>query len=136
MHKFNINFTFTFTQVNTNGIISFNQTNTAYTPTDLPVNTNILAVYWADVDTTGVGIIFYRETTNSALLSRASIEIQNAFSIEFFATHLIIATWNSTGYYNSRTDKVYLYVCVETTYIVQKNNKNYDLKSSRDQSLQ
>ena len=51
-------------------------------------------------------MVFYRETTTSNLLNKASIDIQNAFGATFVATHLFIATWNAVGYYNSRTDKV------------------------------
>ena len=68
----------------------------------------MIAPYWADVDTTGTGQIYYRQTTNSTLLARATNEIRMAFptSQNVNVTNLLIATWDSVGYYDSRTDKV------------------------------
>ena len=98
-------------QVNNNGIISFNTSYVYYNPTPFPVSgTNVLAPYWADFDTRPHegGTVFYRETTNSTLLKRASVDVQNAFASTFFATHLFIATWNATGYYSLNTNEVCL----------------------------
>ena len=69
---------------------------------------NILVPYWADADTrpAGGGTVYYRETTNTALLDRASTEIQNAFGLNFSATYLFIATWDAIGYYSNHIDKV------------------------------
>ena len=106
--------------MNTNGIISFNRSFTAHTPIPFPVNNvNILAPFWADVDVTRGGTIFYRETTNYTLLNKTSVDIQNAISSTFFPTHLFIATWNATEYYGSNTDKVHTYVCL---YKLWSNN--------------
>ena len=52
-------------------------------------------------------MVFYRETTTSTLLNKASIDVQNAFGTTFDATHLFIATWNAVGYYSNHTDKVF-----------------------------
>ena len=76
----------------------------------LPLNEDIklIAPYWADFDTRGIGQIYYRQTNNSALLARATNEIQMAFptSQNVNVTNLFIITWDSVGYYNSGTDKV------------------------------
>ena len=47
----------------------------------LPLNDNVqmVAPYWADFDTRGTGQIYYRQTTDSALLSRATNEIRMVF---------------------------------------------------------
>ena len=68
----------------------------------------IIAPYWADVDIRGVGQIFYRQTDNSTLLTKAAKEIGNAFptSKNLTVTSLFIVTWDSVGYYNAKTDKV------------------------------
>ena len=68
----------------------------------------IIAPYWADVDTSGTGQIFYRQSTDPSLLARATSEIQAAFPASENVTiqSLVIVTWDKVGYYNSNTDKV------------------------------
>lgn len=68
----------------------------------------IIAPYWADVDTRGIGQILYRQTKNSTLIARATNDIRAAFSTSqnVNVTSLLIVTWDSVGYYNRRTDKV------------------------------
>lgn len=77
----------------------------------------MLVPYWADSDTrpAGGGTVYYRETTNSTLLDRASMEIQNAFTLSFSPTHLFIATWDAIGYYPEQIDKVFNYVTLYLT---------------------
>ena len=71
-------------------------------------------------------MVYYRETTNSTLLHRASVDIQNAFaSSTFFATHLFIATWNAVGYFNLNTNKVLKYER-NTVVINQFYDNNFD----------
>ena len=68
----------------------------------------MIVPYWADVDTTGTGQIYYRQTTDSTLLARATNEIRMGFPTypNVNVTNLLIATWDSVGYYDSSTDKV------------------------------
>jgi len=103
-------------QVNNNGIISFGNPFSQFNPSRFPRNTTdaLIAPFWADADTRsdGSGTVFYRETNESSLLQRASREIQDGLSVSFSPSHLFIATWNSIGYYDRRTDRV--------IYIVQK----------------
>ena len=80
--------------------------------TSLPVNLKkFIAPYWGDVDTRGTGEIYYRETTNSTLLTKATSEIQTAFPMNqnVNITNLFIATWDAVGYYSRGTDKVGMY---------------------------
>jgi len=112
-------------QVNTNGIISFTNPISAYTPDSFPLGNSqeLIAPYWGDVDTTGTGIIWYRETTDPDLLERADNEIRQAFPtlIRYASEFLFIATWDHVGYYNSNTDRVcvtmqldvYVYITVD-----------------------
>jgi len=74
-------------------------------PTRLGQDT-IIAPFWADVDTTGTGTVYYRETSDPSLLSRAANEIQSTVAASFMPSHLFIATWDAVGYYMNRTDKV------------------------------
>ena len=99
-----------FIQVNDNGVISFNSRYNVRTPLSLPLSgtRQIIAPYWADVDTRRSGQIFYRQTTNATLLSRATSEIRTAFPTSENVTiqSLLIATWNNVGYYYFNSDKV------------------------------
>ena len=98
-------------QINDNGVISFAR-HFAYSyrsPRPLPlIGIAFIAPYWADVDITEAGQIFYRQTTDPNLLSRASREIQTAFSLnkDPEIKHLLIATWNAVGYFSLGSDKV------------------------------
>ena len=82
------------------------------TPCSFPLTRTdeIIAPYWADVDTRGTGDIYYRQTTDPSLLARATSEIITAFpdSPDLTITNMFIATWDRVGYYNQRTDKVSL----------------------------
>ena len=101
---------FVLMQVNDNGVISFGSRYNVRTPLSLPLNgtDKIIAPYWADVDTRGTGKVFYRQTTDPALLARATSEIREAFSNSenITITDLLIATWDNVGYYNQKSDKV------------------------------
>ena len=102
---------FLYTQVNTNGLISFVSEATFDPPQPFPPNNDsaLIAPFWSEVDTRGTGNVFYRQTTNDTeLLSKAAYEIQEAFAEfhEFAPTMLFIATWDGVGYYNSQTDLV------------------------------
>ena len=63
----------------------------------------MIAPYWADVDTSKYGEIFYRQSTNSTLLARASREIQAVLSLtrSIEIKNLLIATWDAVSYYGS-----------------------------------
>jgi len=97
------------TQINDNGIISFGSSYNVHTPLTFPLDgKQIIAPYWADVDTRGSGQVFYRQTTDPGLLARATSEIRAAFSESRNVTiqNLLIATWYRVGYYNQKFDKV------------------------------
>jgi len=100
-----------FIQVNNNGIISFENSFSAFNPSRFPragTANHLIAPYWADVDTSGGGrgTVFYRQTTNFNLLLRASREIQDGLSVTFFLSHLFIATWDAVDYFSSSNDRV------------------------------
>ena len=59
-----------------------------------------IAPFWGDVDTRNGGVVFYRESTDTALLQRATRDIRRAFR----ATWIFIATWDSVAFYGSRGD--------------------------------
>lgn len=113
MHTVKINLLiFPYFQVNNNGAISFTRAISQFTPDPFPLNStqDIIAAYWGDVDTRPAdgGTVWYRETSNSLLLSRFRDEIRAAFpnQREFIPTSLFIVTWDHVGYYRQNTDKV------------------------------
>ena len=70
----------------------------------------LIAVFWGNVDTRGTGTVWYHGSTDNVLLSKASMDIRNAFPAQadagFAATDLFIATWDRVGYYSRHTDLV------------------------------
>ena len=108
----NFNTLSTFMQVNNNGVLSFERFVRQFTSDPFPLVDNpelmLIAPYWADVDTRGTGRVWYRQTSDAALLSRARREIRSAFvsQMTFDPTMLFIATWDHVGHYNRRTTLV------------------------------
>ena len=99
-------------QVNTDGLISFGQPvpqNNSY-PFPLSGDTGLqfIAPFFADVDTRGTGVVWCRETRNTTVLNRAGEEIRKTFTnhFSFQPEFVIIATWDSVGYFDSHTDLV------------------------------
>ena len=96
-------------QVNTNGAVSLDGILQHYT--DVPlfmIDTALIAVFWADVDTRGSGEVFYRQTNESHFVANVTESIRGAFegADEFVPTTLFIATWKSVGYFDRNTDQV------------------------------
>ena len=73
-----------------------------------------IAPFYANVDITGTGNVFYRQTADTNLLTRATNEIQSASLASTNASikNLLIVTWNDVGYYRNHTDKVCTYICM------------------------
>ncbi|XP_014813473.1 PREDICTED: sushi, nidogen and EGF-like domain-containing protein 1 [Calidris pugnax] len=104
--------------VNNNGVISFDTRISQYTPDPLPLadGRSFVAPYWADVDNVLGGDIFYRETTEPALLARVTQDINQYFpTTPFSATWALVATWDHVAYYGSTTDKGNTFQAVLTT---------------------
>jgi len=97
-------------QVHDNGIISLDRSFvTSHTVSlPLPENDKVIAPFWANIDIRNIGNVYYRETTDPSLLSRATSEIRATFpkSKNVTITSLFIVTWDSVGYYYRHNDKV------------------------------
>ena len=119
-------------QVNENGVISFNHPYNVRTPLSLPLigTQQIIAPYWADVDTRGTGEIFYRQSTDPSLLARASREIRRDFSLIYNIKHLLIVTWNAVGYFRKHVDKVCYQANINEYSYKPKNNSIHLLYST------
>jgi len=74
-----------------------------------------------DVDTRPAsgGFVYYRQTTDATLLTKARNQVRALFSAfsSFTPTFLFIATWDHVGYYNRHTEKVSLKFDYSYSYI-------------------
>jgi len=90
--------------VDTNGLISFLREVSQFTPDAFPLagDRRLVAAFWADVDTRqNQGRVYYRETTDSAILQRATDDVRRSFVklTRFTATWVFVASWNRVTYY-------------------------------------
>ena len=85
-----------------------------YTPVPFPIAGRFLiAPFWADVDTTGTGDVYFMETEDPNLLEDAKEIILRSTSqavglSRFEPRWMLIATWFRVGYFSSHTDKVFV----------------------------
>ena len=96
-------------QINNNGLLSFYAAHIAHTSEPFPLPQTLIAPFWADVDTrNGAGVVYYRETTSSAIVSKVAQDVQLAFPDQppFTAKSVVIVTWYQVGYYEENDDKV------------------------------
>ena len=96
----------------------------SYTPHSLPINDyKFIAPYWADVDVRDNydvpgyvvgGEVFYRQSTEHELLTRATNEIKEVFSLseDFEITNLFIATWDTAAYFSMHDHKVTICIVI------------------------
>lgn len=83
--------------MNTNGVLSFDQRFNEFTPRPFPISTRrLISPYWENFETARFGHVYYRNTTEHALLWRAQFYLQDIFpsAQNYFPTYLIIATWD------------------------------------------
>ncbi|XP_077312589.1 uncharacterized protein LOC143933542 isoform X4 [Lithobates pipiens] len=109
---------YSYLYVNNNGLLSFRSSISQYTPQALPValGNPFLAIFWADVNNALAGDIYYRESTDPSLLSRATNDIRTYFhGVDFTAQWVLVATWHRVAYYGSSTNKVNTFQAVLTT---------------------
>ena len=111
-------------QVSINGAIFFGDgTDTSYVSNQdsfpLGEGRKFVAPFWADVDTTNAGDVWYRQSTSQTMLTKANMQIKHAFPLQipFTATHLIIATWDKVGYFDGKMDKVMIFSLLKILYV-------------------
>ena len=94
-----------FIKVNTNGVVSFLVAVSQFTPDPFPLGDQrrLISPFWGDVDTRNGGVVSYRESTDTALLQRATKDIRRAFvrHQKFTATWIFIATWDRVAFYGA-----------------------------------
>ena len=79
-------------------------------------NNKFVAPYWANVDLTGTGQVFYRQTNDAAIVARSTKEIKSAFPLsqDTYITNVLIVTWYGVGYYRKQTNLVRLFVSMHS----------------------
>jgi len=101
-------------QVSTNGLISFNNSYTAYIPKTFPISEQVVAPYWDDSDTRKKGFVRYAVITKdnatlSCLLDHTSNFISSQKSVDFKASWMLVARWvDLCPYGDNDCKKVYL----------------------------
>ena len=102
-------------------MISFLVEVSQFTPDAFPLggNRRLIAPFWADVDTTKGGVVYYRETQDLALRTRVSEEIRKYFVRQrhFSAKWLMIATWSNVARFGGTSS---LHVCINIMQITRK----------------
>lgn len=106
--------------VNTNGHVSFVSQVPDYRPDSilpLGLDSPLIAVFLADVDTTRTGRIYYRWTDQEDVLQRTAYDIRQHFSgfESYMPSLLFIATWENVGFYNAKSDKLNTFQLVLVT---------------------
>ncbi|KAL1423396.1 hypothetical protein MTO96_021153 [Rhipicephalus appendiculatus] len=93
--------------VNDNGIVSFLTEVPSFFSAPFPLTYPIMAPLYSDVDTRGVGRVFYRETQEPSLLARFEQTVGANFAAgsTFRARSLFVATWEGVGYYERKSDR-------------------------------
>ena len=66
-----------------------------------------IILFSGNADTTGIGNVYYRITTNQTLLNQVAQTINNAFGeTSSVPQYLVVATWFQVGYFRRKIDKV------------------------------
>ena len=107
-------------QINTNGVLSFQSpfTLSGYVSQGFSlsdVNSTVIVPFWDTLGIRRFGNIFYRTTSNAALLQRAHDQLQELFpsSGNFIPTTLFIATWDRVAEREGATQvSAYVMVCL------------------------
>ncbi|XP_063989907.1 nidogen isoform X2 [Diachasmimorpha longicaudata] len=97
--------------VNGNGVLSFIRSMQRFFNIAFPLDDPVIAPLYTHVDTRGSGAIYYSETDDPEVLSRAGGMVRSAFknTDNFDPTNVFLATWLDVGYYNEKSDKVNTY---------------------------
>ena len=100
---FKLDFTFSFSicidfsQINTNGYITFHAYDGLHQPMPFPIPIPMIAPFWVDTDTTceGLGYVYFRETTATSVRTKVFNDIKNYLSqsLEFYPPSVVIVTW-------------------------------------------
>ena len=110
-------------------MVSFDAAVSTFTPEAFPISGSrvLLSPYWGDVDTRpdpDGGFVYYRNTTDSTLLTKAMNQVRTLFPAfaNFTPTFLFIATWDHVGYFRQHTDKVSVIILKRDKLVIYATN--------------
>ncbi|RNA08668.1 sushi domain-containing 2-like [Brachionus plicatilis] len=89
--------------INTNGLISFKNGISSFTPIPFPIyNVTGVAPFWNDIDTRKGGDIFFRSVTDFNTLNQIGSDIRSSFSdfANFRPSWALIVTWFQVAQYS------------------------------------
>ncbi|XP_077080767.1 transmembrane protease serine 9-like [Siphateles boraxobius] len=127
------------TYVNNNGHLTFDGPFSEPVPNYLlsQVNRDIIAPLWTNMDNTVTGNISYRQVTRGGLLLAASNNINQYFpNLNFTASWLFIATWDTVPYFNNSRSSSSFQVVLVSGGSLSFVMMNYGNISSTDQRFQ
>ncbi|KAF6039100.1 Ndg [Bugula neritina] len=103
--------------ISTNGLISFDGPLKEYAGELFPLGREVVAPFYADIDTTSSGDVFYRETKEEAELNQAASDISKVFRPDeaFQPASLLIVTWVNVGAFYQRFTKLNTFQLVIAT---------------------
>jgi hypothetical protein len=91
--------------VNENGLVSFVTEISTFYSVQFPMEYPIIAPFYADIDTRGVGQVYWRASREDEDLTRAANLVQQYYWQEFSPREVVVVTWDQVGYYEEQTDK-------------------------------
>lgn len=97
--------------VNGNGVLSFIRSMQRFFNIAFPLDDPVIAPLYTHVDAKGSGTVFYSETNDPEIISRARGMIRNSYKniTDFIPSHVFIVTWLDVGYFDAKNDKVNTY---------------------------
>ncbi|KAF9794052.1 hypothetical protein SFRURICE_009489 [Spodoptera frugiperda] len=86
--------------VNNYGVLTFRADISSFLNIEFPLPYPSIAVFYSNIDTTQVGAVYYRETDEPHVLSKAEESVQNNFHDyqDFKPTSVFITTWEDVTY--------------------------------------
>ncbi len=93
--------------MNENGLISFLTEIPSFFNVQFPLEYPLVAALYSDVDCRSGGTVWYRASTDPALLRKAADKVKAAFQVVAFApTEAFVATWDKVGHFERKSEKV------------------------------
>ncbi|KAE8752468.1 hypothetical protein FOCC_FOCC000590 [Frankliniella occidentalis] len=97
--------------VNVNGLLSFLTDIPQFLNLPFPLEYPVIAPFYANVDTSVSGTVYFHESESVEDLQRASERVRRSFSASTFQpTAVFVATWERVGYFSQGADKASILV--------------------------
>lgn len=93
--------------MNNYGVLSFRADISSFLNTEFPLPYPSIAAFYSNIDTSESGAVYYRETNEHHVLSKAEESIQNNFHeyYDFHPTSIFIVTWLEVPYAASQENR-------------------------------